>query len=417
MLTVLRQRNFALFWLADLISTTGDWLLFIALPYYVYQITGSALATGLSFILYNVPRLLLGSLAGVLVDRWDRQRILVLTNAASALFIWPLFLVRSSGDVWIIYLVVFSQACISHILAPAETALLPLVVSDEHLVAANALDGMTNGVARLIGPTLGGIVLGWLGFGAVVAADIASFVVAAALVASIVVRRAKGDAAVERRSTSKLSWSAVRRDWLDGLAYLRQSSLVVVLFWSNGMVMVAYGVVTVLLVVFVRDVLDGSALEYGWIATSQGIGILVGTAATGSLGRALTLPRLYAISLGAMGLAYLVAFNVRALPIALLAFGLAGLGLATSMVCQKTLMQQLVSNQFLGRLTGMSATVGGVLILLGMALAATIPGRIGVVGVLDGAALVYGAAGIFAFLKIRRIRDLSRMQVVGDGCC
>src|SRR5882672_11112750 len=114
MLSVLRQRNFALYWFADFVSMIGDWLLFIALPYYVYQLTGSALATGLSFILYNVPRLVLSSVAGVFVDRWDRQRILIIANVASALLICPLILVQSPAGLWIIYSVVFMQASVSH---------------------------------------------------------------------------------------------------------------------------------------------------------------------------------------------------------------------------------------------------------------------------------------------------------------
>jgi hypothetical protein len=64
-LTVLRQRNFGLLWLGQLISTAGDWVLFIALPFYVFSLTGSALATGVMFIVETLPRVLLGSVAGV----------------------------------------------------------------------------------------------------------------------------------------------------------------------------------------------------------------------------------------------------------------------------------------------------------------------------------------------------------------
>lgn len=152
MLRVLRQRNFALVWLADLVSQIGDWLLFIALPYHVYQLTGSTLATGLSFMLYNVPRLVLGSLAGVLVDRWDRRGTIIAVNAASALTIAPLLLAQSSASVWIVYAAVFFQACLAHILDPAATAFLPLIVDEDDLIPANALNTMIGGATRLVGP-------------------------------------------------------------------------------------------------------------------------------------------------------------------------------------------------------------------------------------------------------------------------
>ena len=84
MLAILRQRNFALLWLGSLISFVGDWVLFIALPVYIYDLTGSALATGGMFIAQTAPRLLFGSIAGVFVDRWDRRRTMIVANLLSA---------------------------------------------------------------------------------------------------------------------------------------------------------------------------------------------------------------------------------------------------------------------------------------------------------------------------------------------
>jgi len=74
MLAALRQRNFALLWFGQLISLLGDWILFVALPFYIYTLTGSTLATGIMFMVQTLPRLFLGSVAGVFVDRWNRRR-------------------------------------------------------------------------------------------------------------------------------------------------------------------------------------------------------------------------------------------------------------------------------------------------------------------------------------------------------
>ena len=77
MFSVLRQRHFTLLWAGQLVSMLGDWIVLVALPFYVYQHTGSALATGLMFIVETLPRLFLGSLAGVFVDRWDRRKTMI----------------------------------------------------------------------------------------------------------------------------------------------------------------------------------------------------------------------------------------------------------------------------------------------------------------------------------------------------
>ena len=95
MLAVLRQRNFALVWVAGLISLTGDWLLFVGLPLYVYQLTGSTLATGAAVVVRVLPRLVLGSVAGGFVDRWDRRRTMIATNLLLGLCLLPLLTVRS----------------------------------------------------------------------------------------------------------------------------------------------------------------------------------------------------------------------------------------------------------------------------------------------------------------------------------
>ena len=91
MLKVLRQRNFGLLWSAGLISMIGDWVLFISLPIYTYNLTQSTLATGIMFMVGTLPRILLGSLAGVYVDRWDRQRTMVVADLSRAVLILLLF--------------------------------------------------------------------------------------------------------------------------------------------------------------------------------------------------------------------------------------------------------------------------------------------------------------------------------------
>src|SRR5436305_11439853 len=99
------QRNFGLVWIGGLISLTGDWMLLTALPVYVYQLTGSTLATGAMLAARVVPRILLGSVAGVFVDRWDRRQTLIVANLLLAVGLLPLLLVSSGQQLWLVYLI------------------------------------------------------------------------------------------------------------------------------------------------------------------------------------------------------------------------------------------------------------------------------------------------------------------------
>jgi len=124
MLATLRQRNFALLWLGGLISLAGDWVLMIGLPIYVYLLTHSVLALSITLLVASIPNIVLGSLAGVFVDRWDRKRTMVITSLLLALALLPLLLVRTAERVWIIYLVAFVEACLEQFFAPAQSVVV-----------------------------------------------------------------------------------------------------------------------------------------------------------------------------------------------------------------------------------------------------------------------------------------------------
>src|SRR5512137_674691 len=118
MLSVLRQRNFFLLWFGQLISVIGDWVLVIALPFYTYNLTGSALASGGMFIVSTLPRLALGSVAGVFVDHWDRKRTMIVADILRVLLTLLLILVRSRDGLWLIYASAFLESLVSQFFNP-----------------------------------------------------------------------------------------------------------------------------------------------------------------------------------------------------------------------------------------------------------------------------------------------------------
>lgn len=185
MLLALRQRDFALLWTAGLISLAGDKVLALALPFYVYAQTESALATATMFIAQALPPLLVSAVAGVVVDRTDRKRLLVLADVLRGAILFLLLAVRSVEYLWIAYLVAFLESAVSQFAGPAKSALVPRLVSDDNLVAANALNAQTKALTNLAAPALGGMLLGLFGLASVALVDSASYFVSAALIAQI----------------------------------------------------------------------------------------------------------------------------------------------------------------------------------------------------------------------------------------
>ncbi len=155
------------------------------MPFYVYQHTGSTLATAALFAALYLPQVLLGSAAGVCADRWDRRRIMVTASLIQAVALVPLVLARSETWLWLVCLVGFIEMSVAMFFQPAERALLPRLVEADQLIPANALIGLNDNIARLVGPPIGGALLGFFGLGSVAAVDSASFLLAGALIACI----------------------------------------------------------------------------------------------------------------------------------------------------------------------------------------------------------------------------------------
>ncbi len=401
MLALLRRRNFALLWFGGLISLMGDYTLFVGLPIYVYQLTGSTLATSGMFVAGLLPHLLVGSIAGVFVDRWDRKRTLVIANVALGLLLLPLLLVRSEGGLWVVYLVALLQSAVGQFVRPAENALLPTLVEEEHLLPANALNSLNNNIARLVGPPLGGAIAATLGLTGIALIDAASFFLAALLIALI--SKPASAAKEDHQAAPDVAvkgWVRVWREWLAGLRVIkgrRDVSFVTALLAVTAL---GEGVFSVLFLVFVSDVLHGGARELGRLMGAQAVGGLIGGTVVGWVGDKLSLSRLLGFSSIAFGLGDLAVFNYPAyfsgiwLGVLFMAFvGVPGVGFSTSI---NTLLQSGVEDGYRGRVFAAVDTTQALMQLIGTLLAGTLGGLLSVVTVLNVQGAGYIVAGLLA---------------------
>ncbi|MEW1842618.1 MFS transporter [Nonomuraea angiospora] len=372
------NRDYRRLLLAGLISQTGDWVISTGLAFHVYRLTGSTLSTAIMLLVSRLPDVVLGSVAGVLADRWDRRRVLVATDVLLALGLLPLLAVRGPDQVWIVYAVALWTGVLSTVLAPAQKALVPQIVAESQLVRANALHGQTGQVARLLGAMLGGLAVSAGGLAAVVLIDVASFLLSAALQTTL---RPPGRPA--RTATMGGQWVAGLHLAM-GHAGVR---LLVAYMMITGL---GEGIFATLAVPFVSDVLGGAGDAYGLFLSVQAVGgILGGLVVALHPGRAA--PR---VLLGGatvvFGLVDLALFTypmaVPALWPALVLIGLAGVPAAAATAGFTTLAQNVVGDD----------RRGGVFGVLGSAHAATALAGMGLAGVLGEAAGVVPALCVHA---------------------
>jgi len=405
MIAVLRQHNFLFIWLGGIISQIGDWMLFVALPVYVYELTGSTLATGLTFIIEAVPRVLLGSVAGVFVDRWNLKRTMISADLLRALAVLPLLAVSSTHSLWVIYVVALATNIVSQFYGPAENAVLPQLVDESSLMDANAALTLGANLTRLVGPAAGGGLVTWLGFHSVVTIDSLSFALSAVCTAAVVLRHARSVDEGEEQMDGNI-WTSVWREWWAGLQIVRGTPAIRSAFLVVATVMPAEGILQVLFVVFVTKVLKGGAGDFGLVLSAQAIGGVVGSLVIGRIGRLLSPGPMVGISGVVNGLILLIIFNFHSLALALALFVVAGLPVGAFFVSLQTALQKNVADEYLGRVFGAFGTTVALMTLIGMAFASAMGDRLGIVPTLDIVGVLNIAAGLVAFSLLRGVSEV-----------
>jgi len=410
---LLRRRDFGLLWAGGLISETGDWFLLVGLPVWVLQVTGSSLVTATVFLVGLLPGLVVGPLAGVLVDRWDRRRTLVAVSLAQAAFLLPLLAVDGRDRLWIVYLVMAVEAALAQLNDPARNALVPSLVARADLVGANALIGLNGNLARLVGSPLGGILVEVAGLPGLVVGDAASFLLGAALIA-LVRPDVGGSGAGQADRAPEVVHSpgpdprraGVVREWVDGLRVtlgdrgLRWGLVV------NGLAGVAQGIFTVLFVLFVTRVLGGDGADVGLLRGVQAIGGLLGGVLVVGLASRLEAGRLLGVSLLVFAAVDLAIWNGPVLTTAdwlylglFVAAGIPGVGVLTGLT---SLVQERTAEAYLGRVFATYLGSFNGLMALGMLLAGLLGDTLGVVAVLNAQAGLGLLAGLIAVATLGR---------------
>ncbi len=419
---VLRCRGFTLIWTGRVISSLGDWVRNIAIIWLVKELTGSALAMGTVTLCTLLPYLIFGLFAGSLVDLVDRKRVMVWSDLGRGLLtlVVPAIILAGHVQFWHLCLAGFVLSSISAFFNPAVNATIPNVVPHEHLLAANSLNSLTMQMAGLLGPALGGLIVGAAGAVPALLADSLSFFVSGL---AILAAPIPGRPTVERRLAEEAAGAGTDADTPTGSAagagaslssdrarkvdvkstlagigeglrfILRQRLLLVIILFGVGLNFVVAPAMIVS-AIHVDRVWHAGAEAYGALNSvfSFGavIGALVATSVVGRLGWDNTMA-------GSLLLQGLVGFGlVFAADLAqgLLVFLLLGMTESLVNVPLATWLQRTVPDQMRGRVFA-AAEVGIQLASpLGMALAGSATDAFGTVAIFAVMAAVTTLGGI-----------------------
>ncbi len=339
----LKHRNYRLFFVGQGTSLVGTWLTRVATAWLVYRLTSSALLLGIVGFAGQIPTFLLAPFAGVLVDRWDRHRVLVVTQALamvqSALLAW--FALRGTITVWHVLVLSAFQGLINAFDTPARQAfVVEMVDAREDLANAIALNSsMVNG-ARLLGPSVAGVLIAVVGEGWCFAVDAVSYV---AVIISLLLMH------LRPRTEARRVPKRVLVELREGFRYAGSFAPIRAILLLLACVSLTGIPYTVLMPIFASKVLHGGAHTLGILMAATGVGAVAGAlwlaARTTVLGLGRTLWHA-----GTLFGAALIAFSFsRAVWLSTLLLIAAGGGMMVQMATSNTLIQTMVDEDKRGR--------------------------------------------------------------------
>jgi MFS family permease len=343
------NRNFRLLFFGQTVSQLGDWFNSVAVFALLLDLTGSATAVAWMMIVQFLPMAIVGPIAGVVVDRVDRRRLMIVTDLVRGVLILGLLLVRSRDRVWIAYAVMAMTVTGSAFFEPARTATIPNVTSRDELMPANALSSATWAAMLAIGASIGGLVTAIAGRNIAFVINSASFFVSAWFIS-----RTRYDSTPPATPPLR-GWVALIgvRDLVEGIDYVRGRAHVSALMFVKAGWGLAGGVLLLLSIFGQRvfPVAGNTAAGIGVLYGARGIGAGLGPMALRwLLGQSpATMRRAIGPAYFIVGAFYVALASAGTLPMAALCVLLAHFGGSVLWVFSTVLLQMEVPDQFRGR--------------------------------------------------------------------
>ena len=408
LLRALRHRNYRLFFGGQSLSLAGTWITRIATSWLVYRFTGSALILGIVGFCGQIPTLFLAPVAGVFVDRWDRRRVLLVTQILSLLQSVALGVLTLLGIITVAEVLVLQvvQGIINAFDTPARQAFVVHMIEDRaDLPNAIALNSsMVNG-SRIVGPSVGGLIIAAVGEGWCFMIDAVSYL---AVIASLLAMRM--EPAVPSTRPARIS-----EELKVGFRYVTRFVPVRTLLLLLALVSIMGMPYTVLMPAIATRVLHGGANSLGFLMGATGVGALAAALYLASRHTVVGLGRAIAAAVITFG-GGLIAFGFsRSFVLSLAILPFVGAAFMLALAATNTIVQTIVEEHLRGRVMAFYAMAFLGTAPIGSLLAGVLADRIGAPATirLGGAACVVGGIA-FAF-RLPRLRELIRPIYAQQG--
>jgi MFS family permease len=350
LLLLRRNADFRNLWYGQVVSLFGDWFNLIASASLVATLTGSGLAVGGLFAVRMLSPFLVSPIAGVAADRYDRRKLLVATDLVRAVVVLGFLLVRTPGQVFLLYALTAVQLAMHGIFFPTRSALLPDLVDSSDLGAANAISSATWSVMLAAGAAAGGFVAGGFGVYPAFLVDSATFLLSAWFIYKV---RHRASADPPGRKSASLR--AVFSEYVEGLSYLKaEADVLAIALQKSALTLLVAGGFEVIQVAIARDVFVigegggiGLGILYASLGLGSGLGPFLARAVTGDRDRPMRVAIVFCYAAMALGLA--IVASLHSFTAVLVGTTLRAMGGGTLWVFSSQLLLHLVPAPVRGR--------------------------------------------------------------------
>ena len=356
---VFRNTRFRLMWLAQLVSTIGDSLVDIAAAILVYRVTGSALAVGLVLMATAAPALLVGLFAGVVVDRYDRKRIMVVCDLLRGVFVLAIPFLISLGIGWL-YVAVAVVSAIGTFFNPAHGSVLPEIASDEELAAANSMLAISGFGSTAVGFAAGGLIAATANIDWAFWFNAATFFFSALIISRIAIPKLEVDEST-KAETVLLNLKA-------GFSYLWSSDILRSFLLVAAGIAVTFGLHNALLLPFAVEALGASEFVFGLQEGLTSVAFVIGSLFMASRADRLRAGQWLTIAFIAMGIVGVLYSFATSIPWAIALVMVSGFFNAPSSIAGRLIIQRQTTREVRGRVTSTFSVASNVFFLVGMVL-------------------------------------------------
>ncbi|MBX3054138.1 MAG: MFS transporter [Caldilineaceae bacterium] len=391
---------FRRFWLALLVSSTGDRFGSIAMNLYVLKLTGSGGALAGMLAIQSLPSLFIAPLAGVWIDRLSRRRVLLVGNFASALIYG---LLPFTQELWHLYLLALLARCAATFLLPAQRALIPDLVESREVVLANATISAGQQIVLLVSASLAGLLVAFAGAGVAFAFNASTFLAANGLLLGI--RGELPRSTANSRSIRQFLWELG-----DGFSFgLRHPGLRIVLI-ATFCAAIAGAMLGTMEVILISETLGGGEAGYGYMLSLVGLGAIAASLAAPRLDRRYSLPGLYVAGIVGSGLGFFVYANAGNLWLAILAGGLHAVPWFLRQIVIDSIVQKWAPPLLRGRIFAILQMERPLGLLLFTGLFSAYIDQLGPVVLINLAGVIYTAVGLWVLSRMSTLRRMDAAE-------